>query len=95
MQTPTFELRKCIVQQETSPGTYLTIDSINGEEVLMSLTGRLRMAGYSLQKGDIVYVTVSGYERGRGRIFMEKLDFRMDYFNDLMLQKEELDKKME
>lgn len=92
MERPVFELRKCIVQQETFPGGYLTIDTINGEEVLMSLTGRLRMVGYSLQKGDVVYVTVSPYERSRGRIFLEERDFKMDHFNDLMLQKMELDK---
>lgn len=91
MQTPTFELRKCIVEQEAFPGTYLTIDIINGEEVLMSLTGHLRMAGYSLQKGDVVYVTVSIHERGRGRIFVEEREFRADYYNDLMRQKKELD----
>ncbi len=51
------------------------------------------MAGYSLQKGDVVYVTVSPYERGRGRIFVEEREFRADYYNDLMRQKKELDKK--
>ena len=91
MEKPVFELRKCIVQQETFPGGYLTIDTINGKEVLMSLTGRLRLAGYSLQKGDVVYATVSPYERGRGRIFVEEREFRADYYNDLMRQKKELD----
>ncbi|MGH1434503.1 MAG: hypothetical protein ACRBG0_08600 [Lewinella sp.] len=68
MQTPTFELRKCIVEQEASPGTYLTIDSINGEEVLMFLTGRLRMAGYSLQKGDRTGANICGGKRVQSRL---------------------------
>lgn len=91
MEKTVFELRKCIVQQETFPGGYLTIDTRDGEEVLMSLTGRLRIAGNNLQKGDVVYVTVSPYERGRGRIFVEEREFREDYYNDLMRQKMALD----
>ena len=87
-----FKLRKAKFLGELEGSWHLVEDVLNGDLIKMSLPRRFRNNSFEPKPGEFVYVMVSPYELNRGRYFSAKHDFRTDYYNDLMNQKDILDK---
>ena len=86
-----FKLRKAKFLGEVKYSVYMVKDVFNGDLIRMSLPTRFRNNSLEPKPGDYVYVMVSPYELDNGRYFSPEHDFRTDYYNDLMNQKDILD----
>ena len=66
-----FTLRKGIVEKELVTDLYQIKDILTGKEILTSLSGKLRVANFKLEIGEIAYVIVSPADLTRGRLAIE------------------------
>lgn len=86
-----YKLRKAKFLGKYEHSWHLVEDVLNGELVKMSLPMRFRNNPLEPKPGEFVYVKVSPYDLARGRLFSPQYDFRRDDYNDLMIQKDQLD----
>lgn len=83
-------LRKGILVKIISKTEFLIEDLLNQEIINMTIPKKFRMNYFKVKIGEEFYVTVSPFEKNRGRI-TTLASFKMN--NNLYLQKIELDKK--
>ena len=83
-------LRKCTVIQIISKTEYIVEDIFDKEKINMTISNKFRMNYFKIEIGEEVYVSVSPFEKNRGRI-ATTTSFKGD--NELYKQKVKLDER--
>ena len=85
-----FTLRKGWVKERINERLYIVKDSMNNNDILVSLSGKQMQEKYSLEVGIDVYVVVSPADLKRGRLLGEN-DFKSEYARMILEDKIKLD----
>lgn len=91
MTEQSFVLRKGHVIEKTSSTLYLIRDDFNNNEIVVSISAKQFIDGFSLELEESVYVVVSPLDLMRGRIFTST-DEKAEYANKLFADKDLIDK---
>lgn len=86
-----FILRKGKVIDKISSTLYLVRDDFNDNEIVVSISAKQFINGFSLELLESIYVVVSPKNLTRGRVFTT-LDEKSEYANRLLKDKKLLDK---